>query len=176
MPCHRQPGALLRNRRELRQRAAVLAVDGLRYLGWQQSLGQPELPALPQHHERRASAPFRVGARADRRRAVWRMASQVRSVSPGAVRLQTFRQVVEQLADEQPDATFLLAPESGASVTYAELRRTTRRFGALLGTLRVPEQGIVAFMLPNGLAAATIFVGSMTTGRIVSPINLLAQD
>ena len=31
-------------------------------------------------------------------------------------------------------------------------------------------------MLPNGLAAATIFIGSMTAGRIVSPINLLAQD
>ncbi len=104
------------------------------------------------------------------------MAAQVRDVSPGAARFQTFRQVVEQLADERPDATFLLAPESGASVTYAELRRTTRRFGALLRGLRVPEQGVVAFMLPNGLAAATVFIGSMTAGRIVSPINLLAQD
>ena len=104
------------------------------------------------------------------------MASQVRSVSLGAVRLQTFRQVVEQLADEQPDATFLLAPEPDALLTYAELRRTTRRFGALLRDLRVPEQGVVAFMLPNGLAAASIFIGSMVSGRIVSPINLLAQD
>jgi long-chain acyl-CoA synthetase len=31
-------------------------------------------------------------------------------------------------------------------------------------------------MLPNGVAAATIFIGSMAAGRIVSPINLLAQD
>jgi acyl-CoA synthetase (AMP-forming)/AMP-acid ligase II len=104
------------------------------------------------------------------------MAAQVRDVSPGAVRFQTFRQVVGQHADKQPHATFLLAPESGAAVTYAELRRTTRRFGALLRGLRVPEQGIVAFMLPNGLAAATVFIGSMASGRIVSPINLLAQD
>ena len=104
------------------------------------------------------------------------MAAQVRDVSPGDLRFQTFRQVVEQHADDQPRATFLLAPETGASVTYAELRLTTRRFGALLCAMRVPEQGIVAFMLPNGLAAATIFVGSMTAGRIVSPINLLAQD
>ena len=104
------------------------------------------------------------------------MAAQVRDVSPGAVRSHTFQHVVEQHADEQPHATFLLAPESGASVTYAELRRTTRRFGALLRTLGVPEQGIVAFMLPNGLSAATVFIGSMAAGRIVSPINLLAQD
>ncbi|HZI82269.1 MAG TPA: AMP-binding protein, partial [Casimicrobiaceae bacterium] len=104
------------------------------------------------------------------------MAAQVRDVRPGAARFQTFRQVVEQHADEQPRATFLLAPEPGVAVTYAELRRTTRRFGALLRDLRVPEQAVVAFMLPNGLAAATIFIGSMTAGRIVSPINLLAQD
>jgi long-chain acyl-CoA synthetase len=104
------------------------------------------------------------------------MAAQVRDVSPGAARFQTFRQAVDQLADEQPDATFLLAPESGTAVTYAELRRTTCRFGALLRSLRVPEQGVVAFMLPNGLAAASIFLGSMVSGRIVSPINLLAQD
>jgi long-chain acyl-CoA synthetase len=104
------------------------------------------------------------------------MAAQVRDVSPGAVPFQTFRQVVEQHADEQPHATFLLAPEPEASLTFADLRDTTRRFGALLRGLRVPEQGIVAFMLPNGVAAATIFIGSMAAGRIVSPINLLAQD
>ena len=60
------------------------------------------------------------------------MAAQVRDVSAGAVRLQTFRQVVEQHADKQPHATFLLAPEPDASITFADLRRTTRRFGALL--------------------------------------------
>ena len=104
------------------------------------------------------------------------MAAQVRDVSPGTVHFQTFRQLVEQHADERPHATCLLAPEPGTSVTYAELRRTSRRFGALLRGLRVPEQGIVAFMLPNGIAAATVFIGSMASGRIVSPINLLAQD
>ena len=56
LPRHRQPGALLRHRRQLRQRAAVLAVDGLRHVGRQQLLRQPQLPALPQHHARRASA------------------------------------------------------------------------------------------------------------------------
>ena len=38
VPRHREPGALLRHRRQLRQRAAVLAVDGLRHVGRQQLL------------------------------------------------------------------------------------------------------------------------------------------
>ena len=68
LPRDRQPGALLRHRRQLRQRAAVLAVDGLRHLGRQQHLGQPQLPAFPQHHPRRAHAAAGARARADRRR------------------------------------------------------------------------------------------------------------
>ena len=31
-------------------------------------------------------------------------------------------------------------------------------------------------MLPNGLAALELFVGTMAAGRIVLPFNLLAQD
>src|SRR6266508_6281819 len=31
-------------------------------------------------------------------------------------------------------------------------------------------------MLPNGIAAASIFLGAMYAGYIVSPVNLLAQD
>ena len=73
VPRDRQPGALLRDRRQLRQRAAVLAVDGLRHLGRQQLLGQPQRPPLPQRHARRPSARAGARARADRGRAVRRL-------------------------------------------------------------------------------------------------------
>ena len=52
-----QPGAHLRQRRRLRQRAAVHAVHGLRHLGRQQHLREPELPALHQHHPPRDHDP-----------------------------------------------------------------------------------------------------------------------
>ena len=82
LPRDRQPGALLRDRRQLRQCAAVLAVDGLRHLGRQQHLRQSELPALPQHHARRASAAIGPRARADRRRILRRVPRRSTGCSP----------------------------------------------------------------------------------------------
>ena len=35
---------------------------------------------------------------------------------------------------------------------------------------------VVSFMLPNGIAAASVFLGAMYAGYVVSPVNLLAQD
>ncbi len=45
-----QPGALHRHRRQLRQRPAVLVVNGLRHLGQKQFFRQHELSALSEHH------------------------------------------------------------------------------------------------------------------------------
>ena len=82
---HRQPGALRCDRRQLRQRLAVFAVDGLRHVGTQQLFRQHELPALPEHHARidhdcRARA---VGRRDFRRllRPSWPRLSCARSAS-----------------------------------------------------------------------------------------------
>ena len=35
---------------------------------------------------------------------------------------------------------------------------------------------VVSYMLPNGVAAASVFLGAMYGGYVVSPMSLLAQD
>ncbi len=55
LPRDRQSGPRDRDRRQLRQRPAVLAVDGLRHVGRQQLLRQHDLQALSQHHAHRAA-------------------------------------------------------------------------------------------------------------------------
>ena len=47
---------------------------------------------------------------------------------------------------------------------------------AYLAQEGIAPGSIVSFMLPNGVAAASIFLGAMYAGYIVSPVNLLAQD
>ena len=86
----RQPGALHRHRRQLRQRPAVLAVDGLRHLGEEQLLRQHELPALPQHHAHLA-ADCRAGA--DRGRDLRQLLRQVRCRMTEAERRRPRRSV-----------------------------------------------------------------------------------
>src|SRR5436309_11991645 len=90
--------------------------------------------------------------------------------------MRTFRDVVDEQARRAPSAPFLIAPEPQTTLTYEQLRRRARAFGAELRALGVLPGAIVGFMLPNGIAAASIFLSAMYCGHIVMPINLVAQD
>jgi len=92
------------------------------------------------------------------------------------LRMSTFRELIDAQALKQPAAPFLFAPEPGVDLTYDDLRDRCRAVGALLDREGVERAATVSFMLPNGVSAATLFLGVMYSGRVVSPINLLAQD
>jgi long-chain acyl-CoA synthetase len=88
----------------------------------------------------------------------------------------TFRAVIDAYASTQPSAPFLLAPEPGIDIDYATLRKNCVAFAALLDGLGIARGATVSFMLENGLSAATVFLGAMYGGFVVSPVNLLAHD
>ena len=87
-----------------------------------------------------------------------------------------FRTLVEARGRAAPAAPFLCAPESGRVLAYGDLARAARALAADLDRRGIGEAERVAFMLPNGIAAATLFVGTMAAGRVVVPVNLVAQD
>jgi acyl-CoA synthetase (AMP-forming)/AMP-acid ligase II len=90
--------------------------------------------------------------------------------------MRTFRDAIDTHATARPDAPCVLAPEPNAVLTYGDLSRVGPALSAYLTQEGIPPGSIVSFMLPNGVAAASIFLGAMYAGYIVSPINLLAQD
>jgi long-chain acyl-CoA synthetase len=90
--------------------------------------------------------------------------------------MRTMRDVIDHHADARPDAPFLFAPEPAAVVSYAELRESSRALGGFLAGAGVARGEVVSFMLPNGAAAATLLIGTIGAGYVVSPLNLLAQD
>ncbi|MEP7205960.1 MAG: AMP-binding protein [Casimicrobiaceae bacterium] len=90
--------------------------------------------------------------------------------------LRTIRAVIDAHADGTPDAPFLLAPEPGTTITYAALRDICRAIGGELAAAGIPPGEVVSFLLPNGVSAATIFLGAMYAGYVVAPMSLLAQD
>jgi long-chain acyl-CoA synthetase len=57
-----------------------------------------------------------------------------------------------------------------------ELRDTARALCADLAAQGIRPGEVVSYMLPNGVAAASVFLGAMYGGYVVSPVNLLAQD
>ena len=87
-----------------------------------------------------------------------------------------FRAEIEAWAAAAPDAPFLCSPESGDALPYGALKARADALAALFDRVGAAEGDRVAFMLPNGLAAASVFLGTMAAGRVVVPVNLLAQD
>lgn len=87
-----------------------------------------------------------------------------------------FRAELDAKATASPDAPFLCAPESGQVLAYGALRAQADALAAHYDAIGAAEGDRIAFMLPNGVAAATVFLGTMAAGRIVVPVNLLAQD
>ena len=89
--------------------------------------------------------------------------------------MRTTRHHVDARAAGQPDAPYVIAPETGAVLTYRELQRASRALaGFLLGRgLRKGDK--VALMLHNGYQTARLLIGVMYGGFTVAPLNLLSQ-
>ena len=89
--------------------------------------------------------------------------------------MRTIRYHVDRQAREQPDAPYLIAPETGRVLTYSKLHRDSVELGRYLLAAGLAKGDKVAFMLHNSYQAARLLIGTMYAGFTVSPLNLLAQ-
>ena len=89
-------------------------------------------------------------------------------------RLATVRDVIDDMAVLKPNDVFLISPETRRSLTFDELAGRARGVSAHLSRLGLTRGDKVAFMMNNGLDAATLFLGSMYGGFVIVPINVRA--
>ena len=90
--------------------------------------------------------------------------------------MKTIRHIVDLRARETPAALYVIAPETGATLTYAQLQRDSIQLAAFLQNRRLHKGDKVALMLHNSYQTARLLIGVMYTGRMVVPLNLLAQS
>jgi len=89
--------------------------------------------------------------------------------------MRTIRHHVDRQAREQPDAPYLIAPETGRTLTYLRLKQDSEELGRFLLSQGLAKGDKVALMLHNSYQAARLFIGTMYAGFTVSPLNLLSQ-
>ncbi len=89
--------------------------------------------------------------------------------------MRTIRYHVDRQAREQPAAPYLIAPETGRTLTYGKLREDSEALGRYLLGQGLAKGDKVALMLHNSYQAARLFIGVMYAGFTVSPLNLLSQ-
>ena len=89
--------------------------------------------------------------------------------------MRTIRQYVDKHARQQPEKTFLIAPEPELELTYGELRKDCRQLADFFYSKGLSKGDKVAFMLGNSYQSAKIIVGAMYAGLVVAPLNLQSQ-
>ena len=86
----------------------------------------------------------------------------------------TIRELIDQMASTQGEATFLISPETGRILTFAGLQQQARAISARLLQAGLERGDKVAFLLENGLFTVQLFLGTMYGGLVVVPLNLRA--
>src|SRR5579863_5387879 len=87
----------------------------------------------------------------------------------------TIRRLVDGQAAAGPGRVWLVAPETGRELTYARLRESSLALASFLAERGIDPGERVATFMGNGLQTARLFIGVMYAGRVVTPLNLLAQ-
>ena len=88
--------------------------------------------------------------------------------------MQTVRACIEHHADATPERVFLIAPDSGESLDFAQLKTAVDDVGHRLNQLGLPQGAKVAFLLNNGDWTLRLFLGVMAGNRVIVPLNAVA--
>lgn len=89
---------------------------------------------------------------------------------------RSVKDLVDAHAAAQPGKLFMIAPDTGAGVTWGELKSALESFSNALSELEVPFQAPVSAMMRNSWGSVQAMLGTMYGGRITAPINLAAGD
>lgn len=89
--------------------------------------------------------------------------------------MRTIRDFIDRRASEQPDKIYMIAPEPGLSLSYGQLKEGSANLGKHLINRGLKKGDKVSFMMGNGYQTTKIFLGTMYSGFVVAPLNLMAQ-
>ncbi len=90
--------------------------------------------------------------------------------------MDTVRACIEHHARATPGETFLIAPDVGRSLSFAELGDAADDVGRRLDALGLERGAKVAFLLNNGYWTARLFLGVMASNRVIVPLNAVAGN
>jgi long-chain acyl-CoA synthetase len=95
--------------------------------------------------------------------------------APESRAMRTVRQLIDARANSDPGATFFIAPHTGRSLTFGELRDSCLQVNAMLAARGLQRGEVISLVLPNGIQTIRLLLGAMYGGYCVHPVNLLSQ-
>ena len=89
--------------------------------------------------------------------------------------METLRTLIDRSAHNRPHDVYLIAPEPGLELTFAQLHSDSRTLSNSFLGMGLKKGDSIAFMLNNGYQAAKIFLGALYGGFTIVPLNVQAQ-
>jgi acyl-CoA synthetase (AMP-forming)/AMP-acid ligase II len=89
--------------------------------------------------------------------------------------MRTVRQLIDARAASEPLATYFIAPHTGRSLTFKELRASCVAVSSMLAARGLQPGDHVSLVLGNGIQTIRLLLGAMYGGYSVHPVNLLSQ-
>ncbi len=89
--------------------------------------------------------------------------------------MPTIRYFVDKRAKEHPEKIYTIAPEPGFRLSYLQLKEESIRLGKHLLKLGLKRGDKISFILGNGYQTVKIFLGTMYSGIVIAPLNLMSQ-
>jgi acyl-CoA synthetase (AMP-forming)/AMP-acid ligase II len=89
--------------------------------------------------------------------------------------MRTIRHFIDDRGKEDPQKIYMIAPEPNLELTYAQLKEDCITFGKHLMKRGLKKGDKISFMMGNGYQTTKIFLGSMYSGFVIAPLNLVAQ-
>ncbi len=86
------------------------------------------------------------------------------------------RKLIDERADRTPDRVFLIDPDTGTSVSYAELRNAAGSVAARIAGHGVAPGGSVAYAMANGADSVLIVLGILYGGYLATAVNLTSGN
>src|ERR1700691_2971332 len=96
------------------------------------------------------------------------------SVDLSATEITTVRELIDRMAETQPESPFLVSPETGEAITFLGLKQQSELLSISLLQWGLERGDKVAFLMDNSLVAAQLFLGVMYGGLISVPLNVRA--
>jgi acyl-CoA synthetase (AMP-forming)/AMP-acid ligase II len=84
------------------------------------------------------------------------------------------REQIDTQAAASPDAAFLIAPDAGQTLTYADVAQRCDTLARQLVGAGLGAGDKAAFLLDNGPWTASLFLGTMYAGLVTVPLNAVA--
>jgi long-chain acyl-CoA synthetase len=95
--------------------------------------------------------------------------------APESRTMRTVRELIDVRATSDPSATYFIAPHSGRSLTFKELRDSCIAVSAMLAARGVQPGDHLSMVLGNGIQTIRLLLGAMYGDYCVHPVNLLSQ-